>query len=63
MVIFSPSCDFVVCLKNLRNTFTKMLGRNEKPEFEDVKGGKVEEDSMVSSKRLDVAGKLSDLGH
>jgi hypothetical protein len=32
-----------------------MLGRKEKPEFEDAKGGKVEEDSMVSSKRLDVA--------
>jgi hypothetical protein len=34
---FTPSCGFAVCLKNLRNTFTKMLGRKEKPEFEDAK--------------------------
>jgi hypothetical protein len=26
---FSPSCGFAVCLSNLRNTFTKMLGREE----------------------------------
>lgn len=49
MVIFSSSCGFVVCLKNLRNTFTNMLGRKRKLESEDVKGRKVE-DSIKASR-------------
>lgn len=59
---FSPGCGFAVCLNNLRDILTEMLGRKERLEFEDAEGEKVEEDFRVSSKRIDAIEKLSELG-